>query len=77
MIKAQRETAAVNVAALTLVFLLLASLIVTSIVNNKLYLHTAFYVGVVIFGLIGFLALDILAPSASSGMAPRWVWARS
>ena len=61
MIKAQRETAAVNVAALTLVFLLLASMIVTNVVKNKLYLHTAFYVGVVIFGLIGFLALDILA----------------
>lgn len=61
MIKAQKEIAAVTVVALTLVFLLVASIVLTNVVNNRLYLHATFFVGAVVFGLIGFLALDILA----------------
>ena len=61
MVKSQREIAAVTVVALTLVFLLVSSMVITNVVNNRLYLHAAFYVGIVVFGLIGFLALDILA----------------
>ncbi len=68
MVKAQRETAAVTVVALTIVFLLVASIVLTNVMNNRLYLHAAFYVGVVVFGLIGFLALDILASLSFLGI---------
>jgi len=60
MRKTQRETAAVMAVSLTLVVLLVASRILRNVVSDRLYLHSAFYVGIVVFGLIGFLALDIL-----------------
>ncbi len=61
MIKAQREIAAVILVSLTLIFLLVSNRVLANVVNNRLYFHPAFYVGGVVFGLIGFLALDILA----------------
>ena len=41
-------------------FLLVASRVLPNVVNNGLYLHPLFYVGAVIFGIIGFLTLEIL-----------------
>jgi len=58
--KKQRETAAVISALLSLVFLFVASRVLPNVLNNGIYLNPLFYVGIAVFGLIGFLTLEIL-----------------
>ncbi len=57
--KKQRDTAVIISVSLAFVFILVSSWVLPKLVNNGLYLNPLFYVGAVIFGLIGFLTLEI------------------
>jgi len=59
VMRTQRETAVVIAVSLTFVFFFVAARIIPNVVRYEIYLHPLFYVGMVIFGLIGFLALEI------------------
>ena len=58
--RAQRETGVVIAVSLTFVFIFVAVRVLPNVVKKGLYLHPLFYIGIVVFGLIGFLALEIL-----------------
>jgi hypothetical protein len=58
--RTQRETAAVIAVSLSFVFIFIAARVLPNVVKKGLYLHPLFYVGIVSFGLIGFLAFEIL-----------------
>lgn len=59
--RTQKETAAVLVISLTFVLALVTSLALPFMSSVGILRQPLFYVGVVVFGLIGFLAMEILA----------------
>lgn len=60
VVRTQRETAAVMFVSLTFILLLVGSWIFPQITRNSMLREPLFYVGSIIFGLIGFLAIEIL-----------------
>ena len=71
--RAQRETATIIAVLLTFMFVLVSSRVLPNVVNNGIYLLPLFYAGVVVFGLIGFLALEILGAISFLGGGVRVV----
>ncbi len=59
--RTQKETAGVLTVSLTFVLILVASMAIPTIRRDELLREVIFYVGVVVFSLVGFLALEILA----------------
>ena len=60
VVRTQRETAAVLFVSLTFILMLVGSWTVPHIMRNSILREPLFYVGAVVFGLIGFLAIEIL-----------------
>ena len=69
--RTQKETAGVLFISLTFILLLVGSWTIPNITRNSLLREPLFYVGVVVFGLIGFLALEILASLSFLGEIGR------
>ncbi len=59
--KTQKETAGVLFISLTFILLLVSSWTIPNITSGNMLREPMFYIGVLVFGLMGFLALEILA----------------
>lgn len=59
--KTQKETATVLIISLTFILILVSSLVVPNIASRGLLREPMFYIGSLVLGLLGFLALEILA----------------
>jgi hypothetical protein len=70
--RTQKETAGVLFISLSFILLLVASWTIPSISRNSLLREPLFYVGAVVFGLLGFLALEIMASLSFLGDGARF-----
>lgn len=59
--RTQKETATVLIISLTFILLLVSSLVIPNITSRGLLRQLLFYIGSLVLGLLGFLALEILA----------------
>ena len=56
-----RETSIVMLISLTFVFLLIAAVIIPSVINRGNLLNPVFILGLIIFGVMGFMAFEIIS----------------
>ncbi len=59
--RTQKETAVVLIISLTFITILVSSLVIPNIISRGLLRQVMFYIGSLVLGLLGFLALEILA----------------